>query len=92
MFLDFSDGANLFRSVGFSIRAVRVFPVLSLDAYSRPYGIFLMIFQPNCARGYLFSHHQFNPLSSNGDQHQFSPNDIHRLSRDKVMRDNKMIT
>ena len=26
------------------------------------------------------------------DQHQFSSNDIHRLSRDKVMRINKMIT
>ena len=24
----------------------------------------------------------FNPLSPNGDQHQFSPNDIHNLSRD----------
>ena len=27
-----------------------------------------------------------NPLSPNGDQHQFSPNNIHVLSRDKVMR------
>ena len=33
----------------------------------------------------------FNPLSANGDQHQFSPNDIHNLSRDWVMRINKMI-
>ena len=33
-----------------------------------------------------------NPLSPNGDQHQFSPNNIHTLSRDKVMRINKMIT
>ena len=33
-----------------------------------------------------------NPLSPNGDQCQFSPNKIHRLSRDKVMRVNKMIT
>ena len=32
-----------------------------------------------------------NPLSSNSDQHQFSPNDIHTLSRD-VMRIDKMIT
>ena len=24
----------------------------------------------------------FNPLSPNGDQHQFSPKDIHTLSRD----------
>ena len=29
--------------------------------------------------------------SANSDQHQFSPDDIHRLSRDKVMRINKMI-
>ena len=29
--------------------------------------------------------------SANGDQHQFSLNNIHRLSRDKVMRINKMI-
>ena len=28
----------------------------------------------------------------NSDQHQFSPNKIHTLSRDKVMRINKMIT
>ena len=30
-----------------------------------------------------------NPLSPNSDQHQFSPNNIHALSRDKVMRFNK---
>ena len=35
---------------------------------------------------------RLNPLSPNGDQHQFSPNDIHTLSRDYVMRINKMIT
>ena len=34
----------------------------------------------------------FNPLSPNCDQGQFSPNDIHTLSRDKVMRINEMIT
>ena len=34
---------------------------------------------------------RFNPLSPNSDQHQFSPNIIHTLSRDKVMRINKMI-
>ena len=33
-----------------------------------------------------------NPLSPNGDQHQFSPNDVHTLSRDMVMRTGKMIT
>ena len=33
-----------------------------------------------------------NPLSANSDQNQFSPNNIHTLSRDKVMRINKMIT
>ena len=32
-----------------------------------------------------------NPLSPNNDQQQFSPNNIHTLSRDKVMRINKMI-
>ena len=32
-----------------------------------------------------------NPLSANGDQHQFSPNDIRTLSRDYVMRINKTI-
>ena len=35
---------------------------------------------------------RFNPLSPNSDQHQFSPNKIHRLSRAKSMRINKMIT
>ena len=33
-----------------------------------------------------------NPLSPNSDQHQFSPKDIHRLSREIVMRINKIIT
>ena len=34
----------------------------------------------------------FNPLSPNGDQHQFSPINIHTLSRNTVMRINEMIT
>ena len=33
-----------------------------------------------------------NHLSPNSDQEQFSPNDIHTLSWDEVMRINKMIT
>ena len=33
-----------------------------------------------------------NPLSPNSDQHQFSPNNIYTLSRDKVMRIYEMIT
>ena len=33
-----------------------------------------------------------NPLSPNSGQHQFSPNHIHTLSRDKVTRIEKMIT
>ena len=33
-----------------------------------------------------------NPLSPNSDQEQFSPNDIHTLSWDEVMRINQMIT
>ena len=32
-----------------------------------------------------------NPLSPNGDQHQFSPNNIHMLPREMVMRVNTMI-
>ena len=35
---------------------------------------------------------QLNPLSANSDQQQFSPNNIHTLSRNKVMRINEMIT
>ena len=31
-------------------------------------------------------------ISPNGDQHQFSPNNIHLLPRGMVMRVNKMIT
>ena len=34
----------------------------------------------------------FNPLSPNSDQHEFSPNNISTLSREMVMRVNKMIT
>ena len=33
----------------------------------------------------------FNPLSPNCDQHQFSPNNIHTLSKEKVMRENGLI-
>ena len=33
-----------------------------------------------------------NPLSPNNDQCQFTPNIIHTLSRNEVMRINKMIT
>ena len=40
----------------------------------------------------IISYSVINPLSSNSDQHQFSPNDTHTVSRDKVMRINKMIT
>ena len=32
--------------------------------------------------GHMNSQLSLNPLSPNGDQHQFSPNDIHTLSRD----------
>ena len=33
-----------------------------------------------------------NPLRPNSDQHQSSPHNIHSLSRDEIMRNNKMIT
>ena len=42
--------------------------------------------------GKLWDSSRINPLSANSDQKQFSPNNIHTLSRDKVMRINKMIT
>ena len=32
---------------------------------------------------------QFNPLSPNSDQQQFSPNNVHTLSRDKVVKNKK---
>ena len=32
---------------------------------------------------------ELDPLSTKGDQHQFSSNNIHTLSRDKVMRINQ---
>ena len=34
----------------------------------------------------------FNRLRPNSEQNQYSPTNIHRLSRDEVMRMNKMIT
>ena len=43
-----------------------------------------------CVR--ITCNYQFNPLSPNGDQDQFSPNDILTLLRDKVMRITEMIT
>ena len=40
----------------------------------------------------MVSEGSFHPLSPNSDQQQFSPNNIHTLSRDKVVRIYKMIT
>ena len=37
-------------------------------------------------RRHIFVIRELNPLSSNSDQQQFSPNDVHTLSRDKVVR------
>ena len=37
-------------------------------------------------------HNLLNPLSPNSDQHQFSPNNIHRLSSATSMRINQIIT
>ena len=39
-----------------------------------------------------FGRSLFNPLSPNSDQRQFSPNNIHMLPREMIMRVNKMIT
>ena len=45
------------------------------------------------SKHYIGVHHvMFNPLSPNSDQHQFSPDSIRTLSRDAVMRIDKMIT
>ena len=35
---------------------------------------------------------EVNPLSPDSDQHQFSPNNIHMLPREMIMRVKKMIT
>ena len=40
----------------------------------------------------LLYYYFVNPLSPNSDQHQFSPNNIHRLSSATSMRLNQMIT
>ena len=39
----------------------------------------------------VFKRRLINPLSPNSDQHQFSPNSIHRLSSATSMRINQMI-
>ena len=36
--------------------------------------------------------HPLNPVGPNSDHRQFSPNNIHMLPREMVMRVNKMIT
>ena len=41
---------------------------------------------------YHVSCSSFNPLNPNSDQDQFSPNNIHMLPREMVMRVNKIIT
>ena len=43
-------------------------------------------------KGPSSTHRPQAPKNENSNQHQFSPNDIHTLSRDTVMRINKMIT
>ena len=48
--------------------------------------------QEKTERTVLLQSNPINPLSPNSDQHQFSPNDIHTLAREKVMTVNKMIT
>ena len=40
----------------------------------------------------ITAQNMINPLSPNSDQHQFSPNGIHRLSSATSMRINQMIT
>ena len=47
---------------------------------------------PVCYKNDRGACNTFNPLSPNSDQHQFSPNNIHTRSRDKVMRINEIIT
>ena len=42
----------------------------------------MVLFSPMQFVSGKFSPLSFNPLSPNGDQNQFSPNDIHTLSRD----------
>ena len=43
-------------------------------------------------KGPSSTHRPQAPKNENSNQHQFSPNDIHTLSRDTVMRISKMIT
>ena len=50
--------------------------------------IFQGQYQPSSSVDYVI----INPLSPNSDQNQFSPNNIHTLSRDYIMRIDKMIT
>ena len=56
--------------------------------YSKPF------VPPGCYESdpQLFWKETINPLSPSSDQQQFSPNNIHTLSWDEVMRINKMIT
>ena len=58
------------------------------------------LFKPCCLTGCSWqtalllnpAHSSLNPLSPNSNQHQFSPNNIHRLSSATPMRINQMIT
>ena len=65
--------------------------------------IFIVLLSPSlhprfhCNTAYIvYMHHvscsSFNLLSPDSDQDQFSPNNIHMLPREMVMRVNKMIT
>ena len=46
----------------------------------------------NTAKFFWTTGDHINLLSPNGEQHKFSPNNIHTLPKEMVMRVNKMIT
>ena len=78
-FIPSSNFLELLFNVSLNLMAVRSLRILMNFVAQL---MVIMIFS-TCSR--------FNPLSPNSHQQQFSPNNIHTLSRDKVMRINKMI-
>ena len=61
-------------------------------AYRHSLGIIILVAMKEKRLPFTVKTNQLNPLNPNGEQHQFSPNNIHTLSRDKVMRINETIT
>ena len=84
-------GGGTSRKIGWGCAACFLKPLPYFRSEALEPGVWLERIT-SCYGTYMVVGVNINPLSLDGDQHQFSPNNIHTSSREKVMRINKMIT